>query len=344
MQCPQCQFENMPGRDRCFKCGSILDAKDAAINVHPPRMAQWKAPLRSLMSRLRRNRLMPEEIIGDHAPKWMKSMSHGCLPGLILSIIPGLAHLLDGRFKEIRWYVLAWLLALLIGLFMYGSFWGISLVGLAVGLHAYIAIHHRLIKEKIGFWEKLASVALVLIFLAMIYLAVPRLPFIGFRGAHCPMAVPYHRVQPGDYLLARRARFSPTSLARGSLVLIRVRTLLGGRGRGGSPGRTQETVGQVVGLPGERLVIANGAFFIENEPLDPNKYPVPRWLQAGPFSVTIDANCYFVSSEYSLRAQGRRLDSSLVGEACLFEAGQIEARVFMRWWPLWRRGLIREIE
>ncbi|UCG47802.1 MAG: hypothetical protein JSU94_20285 [Phycisphaerales bacterium] len=343
MQCPQCQFENMPGRDRCFKCGSILDAKDAAINVHPPRMAPWKGPVRGLMCRLRRSRLMPEEIIGDHAPKWMKSMPQGSLPGLILSIIPGLAHMLEGRFKEIRWYVLAWFLVLLIGMFMYGSFWGISLVGLAVGLHAYIAIHHRLIKEKIGFWEKLALVAFVLITLAIIYLAVPRLPFIGVRGAHCSMAVPYHRVEPGDYLLARRGRFAPTSLSRGSLVLIRVRTLRGG-GWAGSLGRTQETVGQVIGLPGEQLVIADRAFFIENQPLDPNKYPVPRWLQSGRFSVTIDANSYFVSSEYSLRARGRGLDSSLVGEACLFAAERIEARVFMRWWPLSRRGFIREIQ
>lgn len=158
------------------------------------------------------------------------------------------------------------------------------------------------------------------------------------------MAVPYHRVEPGDYLLARRGRFSPKSLSRGSLVVIRVRTLGGGRTQPWNLGRTQETVGQVVALPGEHLVIADGAFFIENQPLDPNKYPVPRWLQGGPFAVTIDANSYFVSSEYSLRARGRGLDSSLVAEACLFAAEQIEARVFMRWLPLRRRGFIREIQ
>jgi hypothetical protein len=58
------------------------------------------------------------------------------------SIIPGLAHLLQRRFREIRWYFIGWLLALVLGLFLYGTSIGLGLVGLAIGLHAWIAVQH----------------------------------------------------------------------------------------------------------------------------------------------------------------------------------------------------------
>src|SRR3990172_6356595 len=37
MQCPSCQFENMPGSGRCARCGASLALATAAIDVHPPR-------------------------------------------------------------------------------------------------------------------------------------------------------------------------------------------------------------------------------------------------------------------------------------------------------------------
>ena len=40
MQCPSCQFENMPGSGRCARCGGFLALATAAIDVHPPRAAR----------------------------------------------------------------------------------------------------------------------------------------------------------------------------------------------------------------------------------------------------------------------------------------------------------------
>ena len=37
MQCPSCEFQNMPGSGRCARCGASLALATAAIDVNPPR-------------------------------------------------------------------------------------------------------------------------------------------------------------------------------------------------------------------------------------------------------------------------------------------------------------------
>ena len=42
MQCLSCRFENMPGLTVCGRCGSVLDVRGAAIDVHPTRASAGK--------------------------------------------------------------------------------------------------------------------------------------------------------------------------------------------------------------------------------------------------------------------------------------------------------------
>ena len=37
MQCPNCQFQNMPGANACVRCGTSMQLRAEAIDVHPPR-------------------------------------------------------------------------------------------------------------------------------------------------------------------------------------------------------------------------------------------------------------------------------------------------------------------
>jgi len=338
MRCERCKFENIPGQKTCIKCGSALELEPAAINVYPPRMSRWKKPFRSLLRLIRRSKVVPQEDIRLQYRSWLKEVFSGSFLGLFLSIIPGLAHAVQNRFKEIRLHFLAWLVLLLSGLFLYGSAVGFICLGLAVGIHAGIAVQYGIIKDLANLREKIITVVLVLIALTFIYRYTPRILFPSLTGGFSSLTVPHYRVEAGDYLLAWAGLDQETLLARGSLVLIHPVTFT-------SHGRTtvsrEEIIGQVVGLPGEQLEIRSGVFIVDGQQLEPNKYPVPRWLQKMNFSATIPDGTYFVSARYNVAAHGVKLEASHIRQVCLVEASNIEAKAFMRWWPLLRRGFLR---
>lgn len=338
MRCERCKFENIPGQKTCIKCGSTLEIKPTAINIHPPRMSKWKKPLRNLLRLMRKGKVIPQESIRLHSPSWFREVFSDSFLGLFFSIIPGLAHSIQKRFGEIKWYFLAWLVLLLSGLFLYGSAAGFICLGLAVGLHAGIAVQYGIIKDLENLREKILTVILVLLALTFIYRFTPRILVPNLTGGYSGLSVPFHKVEAGDYLLAWGGLDKKALLARGSLVLIHPVTFT-------SHGRTtvskEEVISQIVGLPGEQLEIQEGFFVVDGQQLDIDKYPVPQWLQKLNFSVTIPDNSYFVSARYNVAAHGVRLEASHARQVCLVKAGDIEAKAFMRWWPLLKRGFIR---
>lgn len=101
--------------------------------------------------------------------------------------------------------------------------------------------------------------------------------------------------------------------------------------------------GQIIGLPGEGVKIANNTFIVEGRPLDNTRFPVPNWLRGGGIeAIYVPDGSYFVSNVYYVTIHGRvNLDAGLVGQACLMRSYQIEATAVMRWFPLARRGLLR---
>jgi len=339
MRCERCKFENIPGAKRCIKCGSALEIKPTAINVHPPRMSNWKKPFRNVLRWMRQGKIVPQQNIKLHFPLWMKGIFSDSFLGLFLSIIPGLAHLVQNRFKEIRWYFLAWLILILSGLFLYGSAAGFICLGLAVGVHAGIALQYGIIKDLANVREKIVTVILVLIGLMFIYRFIPDILFPNLVGGYSTLTLPYHNVEAGDYLLARGGLDQDILLPRGSLVLIHPATLTS---HGGGVTRSEDAIiGEIVGLAGDELQITDSIFIVNGQQLDTEKYPVPQWLHRVNFSATIPVNNYFVSARYNVRAYGIKLESSHIRQVCFVKAGDIKAKAFMRWWPLSRRGFIR---
>jgi len=339
MRCERCKFENIPGQKTCIKCGSALEIKPAAINVHPLRMSKWKKPFRNLLRLMRKGKVVPQENIKLHCPPWIRNIFSDSFLGLFLSIIPGFAHFLQNRFREIRWHLLAWLILLLSGLFLYGSAAGFICLGLAIGIHAGIAVQYGIIKDLANLREKIITVVLVLIALTFIYRFIPRILFSNLTGGYSSLSVPYYKVKAGDYLLAWGGLHQETLLTRGSLVLIHPVTLTSHGGR--VTESRKKVIGQIVGLAGEQLEIQNGLFIIDGQQLDSDRYPVPRWLQKVSFSAKIPDNSYFVSARYNVAAYGVKIDASHIRQVCLVKAGDIEAKAFMRWWPLSKRGFIR---
>jgi len=344
MRCGRCKFENMPGQSKCLKCGSTLVQRADSVEVNPPRMARWKKPLRCTFRWFRAFHVIPSYSVNISIPPWLSQFSREALFGILLSIIPGLAHLLQGRFREIRWYVLGWLVSLVLALFLYGGFWGLCFFGFAIGLHAWIAIHSALIKQVTGFGHRAFAFVLVSLGLLVVYRNLGGLIFRNLAGGYSNITVPYYRIETGDYLLASRSRLRNKPLTRGVLVLAS----LEGTGHGGfwpwSQRRRDIGIAQVVGLPGEKLETKGGAFWINNEQLDAEKYPLPGWLRRIKMSVTIPKSSYFISADYNVAVHGRALNELDVTNVCLAGTDSFEAKAFMRWMPLMRRGFIRDME
>jgi type IV secretory pathway protease TraF len=307
-------------------------------------MARWKKPYRAMSRWLRLQKVIPDRGAGPNVPKWMQIMSSDAFLGLFLSLVPGLAHMAQGRFREIRWYFLVWIVLICSSLYLYGSSYGMFFLGLAIAVHTWIAIHHMVIEEIESFGSRLLCALAYIIVLLFIYLTVQRLAFSGFITGYTNMSVPYHNIEQGDLLLARRLRNPETGVKRGSMVLVNLDTVTSGRNRFWLSSFGNRMIVEIIGLPGEMVWIRDGNFFIDGQQLDSEKYPVPGWLRDRKISVKINEDGYFVSSAYSIQGPGRNIPETMIHSACIVQSTDIEAKAFMRWLPLSRRGFLMEVE
>ena len=342
MRCARCEFENIPGQTRCIRCGSILEAGSAIIEIYPPRMAAWRKPFRDAMRWLRGRRLMS---------KMPAVVRRGCdvaisdsLVGLVLNVIPGLPYLFKRRFREVRLLVLLWVMLLCASLFFYHSPIGGLLIGLTLAVHAWIAVRYGLIKDIEGFTERVALVLIVIILLALLYWAVPHVMLRGFGGAYTSLTIPALNVSRGDYFLVRRVAGTEEPLPRGTLVLIEPTGILTGRRAQRLP-QDRRMLGQVAGLPGETVRVRGNAYVIDGRRLDPNSLPVPAWLQRYPprsaTGIRVPAHSYFVSSDYTAHGNAAMTDQA-ISNVCIVRTSDLHGRAFLHWWPLSKRRFMKQ--
>jgi hypothetical protein len=262
----------------------------------------------------------------------------------VLSIVPGLAHLVEGRFREILFYFIGWLIAVFGAIYMYGTAAGMILLGLAIALHGWILVQHALMREFKDVGERVLLMVFVLVCLGLLYWGVRRWTLPNLAGGYTNLTIPGLNVESGDYFLARRDKAKAEDLTRGSLVLTGLTDWQTGR-RFFRMRSSHNMIVQVIGLPGDRVEIRENLYAVNDEPLEVERYPLPRWLHGRTLSVRIKPGVYFVSSEYTVQARGLgAVTNEQVKAVCLVDANDIEGRAFMRWLPISRRGYIEEIE
>jgi len=306
-------------------------------------MPAWQKPFRDVTRWLRGLRIVPEK--PGAAGRALEKVASGNMAGVLLSVVPGLAHLLNGRFREVRLFVLAWFISLSVGIFLYGGGMGTMLIGLAIAIHAWIAVRYGLFEVITTFFERFATVLLVLAALGGLYWAIPHTIAWGPIGGHASLNVQAMNIHQGDYLLVRRVADEDTRLPRGTLVLIHPEGVRNTH-RDQAINPTNLMIGQVVALPGETIHVEAETYVVGGKKLDSRRFPVPRWLQRFPprADIFVPAKAYFVSTEYAVTAHGGvNVADSLIASLCLVKASDIRGRAFMQWWPLSRRGFI-EIE
>jgi hypothetical protein len=307
-------------------------------------MSNWKRPFREVTRLMRQIYIAPRQY--DNRPNFqsrIKETLSDNSAGLIISIVPGLAHLIQGRFKEVRWYFWGWLASLLLALFLYGSLAGFILLGLSIAIHGAIGLRYGIMEKLANVREKIVTVILVLIALSVIYRFIPHIIVPALTGGHSSVTIPHDNITAGDYLLAWRNIDKGIQLRRGSLVMVH--TAYYNRGDNGIVARSGElALGEIVGLAGEEVKIAGDAYIINSKELEKEKYPVPEWLRNVNFSIMVPEKSYFVSMRYNLTTHNVALNNSDIGNICIIMADDIEAKAFMRWLPLSKRGFIRNVE
>ncbi|MBN1763872.1 MAG: hypothetical protein JW860_01330 [Sedimentisphaerales bacterium] len=289
MRCSRCGFENMPGQKRCFKCNSVLLTEDTPVTIEPPRMAGWKKPFRVFFRQVRRlNKGQTLDSYPGRLPHWLKNFSRSVLPGLLLSVIPGLAHVVQKKFRQVWYYVLAWLVFLILAIVFYGTVRGLVCYSLAIVLHAWIVIHASLRQYISDLQQRIIAIALVSLCIYGLYWLVALSIRDHVAGGYINFPVPYQNIESGDYLLVRLYPPGLRLYARGDLVLIQQYY------------RDHDFIVQVIGLPGETVEVIEGRYVINGIPLKNDIYPVPPFLQSWPFSSIIQENKYFISADFHL--------------------------------------------
>jgi len=341
MKCRQCKFENMPGLDRCFQCGAVLKDK-VAVDVHPPRMSGWKAPLRDLGRWVRKRRASGR---GREQVPEAEARSDAYMEGAeialaaVLSIVPGFGHIVRGQFDRVWWQVLLWMVLAAMAVYAYGSAYGYLMFGLAAGLHARIAVHWPDEEELRGF-KRLGVMIAMFIVAAVAY----RVVFHGVVDgrliwARTPIAVEGKNIRTGDMLLARR-RFDPQDIQTGSLLVVDLPRLLVGQARGGPFVQTNVVV-QVIGTAGDTVEVHGNGFSLNGRELDLTGYSYPAWLKDREMSAVVPSGRLFISAEYQVRGNVE-FGNRIALQACLMDESDVKGIIFMRWLPFSRRGYLAE--
>jgi hypothetical protein len=279
---------------------------------------------------------------GDSTAEKRQRGAAGTMPvgGFILSIVPGLGHAAKGRFRDVRIVWILWLVLFLMTVVCFATPWGWIALGVAAACHAYIALRVELLDYLDELGARLLAILLTTSVLLVIY---GTLPFwlLNLRFIRIPFDIPAYRVRTGDLLMFRPYDGSTADLPSGTIILSDATEIRMADGR-----RLQvvagarRSVGQVVGRAHETVALSPEGmtqFYVQGEPLDPNRIPVPRWLQAVEWREAVPDDHYFISHVFRFYGRQANTTDLMVNSACLIPVERVHRRAVMVWWPLHRR-------
>ena len=341
MQCPRCGFENMPGLDTCARCNSILMIRET-ISVHPPR-AGWMKSIRPLGYRI--NYLIGWVIpvgVGRRIDRAMERLLGGTRDSLwmLISIIPGLSHLLGGRLWRIRWLWPAWFLALFLGLIIFGTVYGSILLGTAIGLHTWIICDAGRVRES--FSTMRGRLVIVLLMLGIVwwclYGSVPR---YLVRGVRSGATVPAEGIAPSDFLLIWRQAYRREIPRHGDVVLYHIQDL----GAGEFQVHGGDVLGKILALPTEHIQIYDGVMTITAGDGRPAQFRIPEGIEAPMLTMDVPAGHYLC---YPTQIRVQNQNYAMAADRLIKHVGlppetDIQGRAFMIYNTIWQTRMLPRI-
>ncbi len=345
MQCPSCRFENIPGLTTCGRCGSLLEFKGAAIDVHPPRASSRAKRRRRWL--YTRQYYQARDVIQDSLDRTAGTLIRDLrvpLPEPDIAprlIVPGWAHIHAGLVLRGRSFLGVFLTLLAIGLLFWGSSLGAICIGFAFSVHVSSVLDILNRQRTVRFLSMVLTSLLAASVLG-VFVYWP----IGWAASHVAAVREYRYDSPlfrqSDVVLINEWAFLLREPRPGDVVLYEtnfandiqvgaayhVRFML----------RENEAVERVVGGPGDHVLWDHGVFTINDSPVAWTPL-LPQGLPAH-LEITVPENSYLILPSTSLASNGDGSSEAWKARG-LVSREQIEGMAYLRLQPLSRLWLIR---
>lgn len=344
MECPSCQFHNMPGSRACVRCGTGLDL--SGVDFVPPR-ASGSMAVRGVRTRADR----AVTIAGNF---WLAlsnqihlapfNLRHVTAGDLAASIIPGLGHARSGRRETGRVIFAVWTASLALTCLSVGTNWFWLFATLVIGTHC-TTINLLLMDDLRGLSiprRVFIGMGVYLTLMLLVYMPVWWAASQAGTLYTIPPGVGGRSVRPGDTLLLS-SHWTRRPPERGDLVRATYPALMGN----GMYFYRLDTVDRIVGLPGDSVVIRKGIIYLNHEPMPPETAP----LDALPYDLELDLVCpenYAIVIPSAARWQSTANADFAVNHRSYYIANrhmvpldEIFGRVLLRVRPLTRAGAVR---
>ncbi|MDX2133108.1 MAG: hypothetical protein SFY69_13770 [Planctomycetota bacterium] len=337
MECPNCNFQNVPGMRSCARCQSLLDFSSLAID--PPRAADAVMPLAVRHAAIRA-RISLGQTFADIARRSSSIFPQELnRPALLRSVIPGWGHCYLGY----RWFgrvaIAIWLALIVTTLLLNGVADGWFMYFILVGWHSFVIslLLARVLSTQPILTRALVGLCMYALLNAAIYLPARWL----FHGVARPFSLSgigtTEVLRNGDTVIHTGRWNRPDSFRPGDLVVYDIHAISvpGAYIRGGVG------VDRIVAGPGDAVSGADSTLLVNGAPLAASASPLRAPYRFPTFGISLGDDEYFiVPSLFNFQGQLPANARDLYIKACVVREADITGKVLWRSGPLSRFGSI----
>lgn len=331
MQCPSCQFENMPGSAFCARCSTSLKLAEATIDVHPPRAKRNTLYIPGWA----RLKIALSERFSDQIDTSIHFFSNGGALQFNRSllyrwIIPGWPQLTFNRPQRACFFFFGYLFFLLFGILLMGTLLGAWSIGFAFAMH-FGSITDVVFAAQTSIIERVGSGFLIgLCLYILLYLPVgwgvsqimrPQAivnNYGSFRAQDILWVRQNVQVTPGEYLHYVNSGALINNLARGA-VQYQI---------------TNTGVSRVLAGPGQEVRIKEGTLFIDDEicPFSTSTHFAKNLTT----TLRVPENSYFIDPTGRIPIANALITEQNIQQVCLLQSRNVRGRVIYRSYPFSR--------
>jgi hypothetical protein len=327
MQCPSCQFENMPGMKRCARCQAMLSM--ATIDVQPPRASKRdKAIPLGIRNRWTRFRIAMGDAIHQFILPGQREVGfQGSAWDWFCLLVGGLNQFRRGEASGTIWLG-AWVFMLVLSLLLFGTDLGTIALGSLFAIH--VASIGDLFFRQAEDWSTRVRFTLVaVVALGLCYFLALR--SIGSWVQPFQFAGITQDFQPEDVLW-----FAPgADCTVGDIAFYHIptRTIPGQLGGANALFRVEgPRVSRLVANEGQSVAWTAGKIWVDGQ--ESPWQPGPTMSQFQPFEILVPGDSVFLLPE-NLIVNGRTAQLAQ-GDVGVVPKRAILGRVFFRSYPWWQ--------
>lgn len=364
-KCPKCDLDNLDHLTVCVECGADLNAEEQKLEFNtesfsPPRSGRLKV-WKSIFYHIQRNlgslnaRTITESMLNDAS--WnsrqnrlekkkgffhtffseLREVLAELLPAL-LSIIPGLGHIYQKRWKRAAVVSSIYLIALTLGLFFYGRVFSNICFGVMMAVHAVMIYDCLPISLDFFTSFKVRMTTMMIVFMVII---------IGYRGIYNSITERVNGAwatfnappafSSGDFVLISKAH----AYKRGDIVFYHDNGAyinLGGL-YDNVYLRSGLYAERILGLPGEVLEIKDNNIWVDSKPLPKNIKPLIT-VKMRNMRISLGKTEYFIYLPIIRRDINPTTSFLLLHSTIAYD--NIRGKVFMVYAPISRMKFIKQ--